>query len=391
MRNKRNYLLGITITGFGDGIQQIALMWYIFHLTGEAASIGLMIAIYYLPSMLLTPFLSVYIDHHDSKNIVVATDALRFLFVFVMAVLIFFHVESAVLFYLMQFILAICYTIYKPASQSFIKESFSNQDIPLVIANSSSLSEAAALAGMAVSGVLLVNLSISASFFINSLTFLVAAILYFFIKRVRPKQWRGGKVHYIPELVAGWKFINQKAGMKFLLFLSIINSISIQMTTTLMLPLAHQFHGGSALYSSFEMAFSIGGIVSGLVVTYFLKKLKRKVILVTMAGMMISAFLLYVNDFKIAAVICIFILGLFTMAHLTIVQTLIQLNTTKEYIGRVIGLRTILASFVKMSSALLTGTLISSHGIQNILLAFVVLILLSFLTWGNMKRVEVPV
>jgi len=391
MKNKWNYLLGITITGFGDGIQQIALMWYIFHLTGEAASIGLMIAIYYLPSMLLTPFLSVYVDHHDSKNIVVATDTLRFLFVFIMAGLIFFHVESAVLFYVLQFILAICYTIYKPASQSFIKESFSDRDIPFVIAKSSSLSEAATLAGMAASGVFLVKLSISTSFFINSLTFLVAAILYFFIKRVRPKQLHGGKVRYIPELVAGWNFINRRAGMKFLLFLSILNSVSIQMTTTLMLPLAHQFHGGSGLYSSFEMAFSIGGIVAGLVVTYFLKKLKQRVILVTMAGMMISAFLLYVNDFKIAAVICIFILGLFTMAHLTIVQTLIQLNTTKEYIGRVIGLRTILASFVKISSALLTGTLISHIGINNILLAFVVLILLSFLTWGNMKRVEVPV
>ncbi|KQL52642.1 hypothetical protein AN964_03255 [Heyndrickxia shackletonii] len=391
MKNKITYLLGITITGFGDGIQQIALMWYIFHLTGEAASIGLMIAIYYLPSMILTPFLSVYVDHRDSKNIVVVTDGLRFLFVFVMAGLIFFHVESAVLFYVLQFILAICYTIYKPASQSFIKEAFADKDIPFVISKSSSLSEAAGLAGMAVSGMFLVKLSISTSFFINSLTFLVAAILYFFIKRVRPKQRKTAKVRYIPELIAGWNFINYQAGMKFLLFLSILNSISIQMTTTLMLPLANQFHGGSGLYSSFEMAFSIGGIAAGLIVTFFLKKLKQKVIVVTMVGMMISAFLLYLNDFRIVAVICIFILGLFTMSHLTIVQTLIQLNTTKEYIGRVIGLRTILASFVKISSALLTGTLISHIGIQNILLAFVVLILMSFLTWGNMKRVQVPV
>ncbi|MEH6980352.1 MFS transporter, partial [Bacillus pseudomycoides] len=73
------------------------------------------------------------------------------------------------------------------------------------------------------------------------------------------------------------------------------------------------------------------------------------------------------NDYKTKAVICIFIMGLFTMSHLIIVQTLIQLNTTIEYIGRVIGLRTILASFVKISSALLTGILITHMGVNNIL------------------------
>ncbi|MBS4174383.1 MFS transporter [Bacillus sp. FJAT-49736] len=391
MRNKVNYLLGITITGFGDGIQQIALMWYIFHLTGEAASIGLMIAIYYLPSMLLTPFLSVYVDHRDSKNIVVATDLLRFLLVFIMAGLIVFKVESAALFYILQFALAICYTIYKPASQSFVKEAFLDKDIPFVISKASSFSEAATLVGMGASGVFLVQLSLATSFFINSATFLAAAILYFLIKRVRPKITKEGKIKYFSEIVEGWNFIDRQAGMKFLLFLSILNSISIQMTTTLMLPLAKQFHGASGLYSSFEMAFSIGGIVAGLIVTYFLRKLKQRVILITMAGMMVSALLLYWNDFKIAAVICIFILGLFTMSHLIIVQTLIQLNTTKEYIGRVIGLRTILASFVKISSALLTGTLISQIGINNILLAFAVLILLSFFTLGNLKKVSVPI
>ncbi|MGH1143509.1 hypothetical protein [Bacillus pseudomycoides] len=82
MSNKLKYLLGISITGFGDGIQQIALLWYIFHLTGQSTSIGLMIAIYYIPSVILTPFVSVYVDHHDSKNIVVLTDSIRFVLVF---------------------------------------------------------------------------------------------------------------------------------------------------------------------------------------------------------------------------------------------------------------------------------------------------------------------
>lgn len=58
------------------------------------------------------------------------------------------------------------------------------------------------------------------------------------------------------------------------------------------------------------------------------------------------------------------------MLHLIIVQTLIQFNTSTEYIGRVIGLRTILESFIKISSALSTGILITCIGVNNIFLLF---------------------
>ena len=56
VKNKIPYLLGSMISNFGDGIQQIAIMWYIYHLTGDVLSIGYMIAIYYFPSILLTLF-----------------------------------------------------------------------------------------------------------------------------------------------------------------------------------------------------------------------------------------------------------------------------------------------------------------------------------------------
>ncbi|MFJ8526427.1 MFS transporter [Bacillus sp. NPDC094106] len=386
MSNKLKYLLGVSITGFGDGIQQIALLWYVFHLTGQATSIGLMIAIYYIPSIILTPFVSVYVDHHDSKNIVVLTDSIRFVLVLIMAILIFIKFESVFIFYIMQFLLAVCYTVYKPASSAFIKEAFCNHDIPFVISKASSLNEAALLVGTGISGLFLVKFSLATSFFINSVTFLVAAIFFSSIKRMNPKKIKNTRISYLAELISGWRFINQTEGMKYLLFLSILNSISIQMTTTLLLPLAEQFEGGSGLYSIFEIAFSVGGIIAGLIAIYFLKKFKHKVIFITMMGMATSSFLLYLNDYKTTAVICIFIMGLFTMSHLIIVQTLIQLNTTTEYIGRVIGLRTILASFVKISSALSTGILITHMGVNNILLLFSILILASFITIGNIKK-----
>lgn len=65
---------------------------------------------------------------------------------------------------------------------------------------------------------------------------------------------------------------------------------------------------------------------------------------------------------------------------------LISKLASDKKVGRVIGLRTILASFVKISSALLTGILITRMGVNNTLLLFSILILASFITIGNMKK-----
>ncbi|MEH7436503.1 MFS transporter [Neobacillus drentensis] len=388
--NKLPYLLGSMISNFGDGIQQIAIMWYIYHLTGEVLSIGVMIAIYYLPSILFTPFVSVYVDHHQSKRIVVLTDIFRFIIVLTMSILIFLQFESTLFIYFLQFLLAVCYTIYKPAEQSFIKESFLDKDIPFVISKSSSLNDGALIVGSAVSGVLLIKLSLSLSFFINSLTFLLAAILYYLVKQINAKQKKQNKIQYFSELLSGWEFIKNRDGMRYLLFLSILNSISIQMTTTILLPLANLFKGGSGLYSVLDISFAVGGILAGIIVTSFVKRYKQWSIVFTMVGMASTAVLLHFNSFKTTAAILVFVLGLFTMSHLIVTQTLIQLNSTKEYIGRVVGLRTILASIVKITSALTTGILISKIGVSHIFLLFSLIIFASCFTLKGLKKVNVP-
>jgi MFS family permease len=389
MRNKTLYLLGSAASNFGDGIQQIAITWYIYHLTGEALSIGFIIGIYYLPSILLTPLVSVYVDYHSSKNIVITTDFCRFFIVLGMSILIIIKIESVAILYILQFLLAVCYTFYKPAEQSFIKESFSNREIPFIISKSSSINETALLAGSAISGLLLIKISLFTCFLLNSLTFFAAGFSYIFIKRINKNFDIYKKIAYLRELISGWSYIKQKNGLKYLLFLSILNSLSIQMTTTILLPLATELRGGSGLYSLFDLSFSIGGIISGFIVTFFLKKWKQKVLIITMVGMAVSSLSLYFHQSAITTAIFISILGLFTMSHLVITQTAIQLNTPKTFIGRVIGLRTILASVVKITSAVGTGALISKIGIHNVFLFFTCILGICFFTLKNLGKISI--
>ncbi|MDG4656934.1 MFS transporter [Ectobacillus antri] len=390
MKNKLYYLMGFGISGFGDGIQQIAIMWYVYHLTSEPFSIGFMIAIYYVPSIFLTPFVSVYVDHRNSKQIVVIMDFIRFFIVGILAISIYYEIRSASVIYMLQFLLAVCYTIYKPASQSFIKEAFSQYDIPFIVSKSAALGEAALITGSGFSGILLIHVSMPLCFLLNAITFLCASILYAQVVLCYAKQTTSVPISYSSSLKEGLLYVHHTRGMKYLLFLSILNSISIQMTTTLLLPLVKEQGGGSDLYALLDISFAVGGILAGITVTFFLNRFRHRAIVFTMSGMMLTSLLLAVTQYLFLIPIFIFALGLFTMSHLIATQTLIQLSASKEYIGRVVGIRTILASSIKIGAALATGFLVSHIGVYHLFLSFSMIMLFSFFTLRYMKHVSIP-
>ncbi|MBK3494155.1 MFS transporter [Viridibacillus sp. YIM B01967] len=393
MKNESLYLWSIFCSNFGEGIRQVTMIWLVYRLTGSAASIGLLLALYYLPSMLITPFASVYVDYHEAKKLVLIIEVCFAAILFIMALSMYFQWQSFLLYCALQLCLAFCYSVYKPASQSFIKETFSNQDIPNVLGKSTSLSELALILGIGAAGLLFINLSLTLCFIINALLFCLSSVLIFFMKTMDglPKQEKVS-FHYFEEIKSGLQYVRETNGLSYLLLLSVINSISIQMATTLFLPLAETFDGGSKLYAAFEITFAVGGITAGLVVVQLLKNYKHKVVYMTMFGMTSSSLCLSISSSPFLFFFCIFILGLSTMAHLASIQTLIQLYTEKKVIGRVMGVRTILASLVKVASALSTGVLIGVLGTGGVLISFsiLVLVVLSF-TLKNISLLKVEI
>ncbi|MFC4617719.1 MFS transporter [Camelliibacillus cellulosilyticus] len=389
MLKKINYLTGAAISNFGDGCQQIAMTWYIYHLTGNAFSIGLMIAIYYVPSIVLTPFLSVLVDARDAKWLTIATDVGRFVFIGLMTVLIFLGVDSVFLLYIMQGFLAVCYTIYKPASQSFIKEAFKSKDLAFVMSKSSSFNELANIVGVGIAGALIAAAPAVYCFLINDLSFLFPIFLFALVKRAQKKAAPQGKLLFFSKLKEGFAFIRTEKDMPYLFYLSILNSVALQMSATMLLPLAQKLGGESQLYATFEMAFSIGGILSGLMLTILLLKWRGRLLIFTMVGMAILSVLIGVVPYKYVQVFLLFLFGFFTFSHMVATQTIIQLRTPIELIGRVIGFRTIIASLVKITSALSTGFLIERLEISNILFLFALIIFLSLLSFKKAKSVEV--
>lgn len=390
-RNKRLYMLGTGSSSFGDGMQTVAASWFILKLTGSPLAIGVMIAVTYLPPLLFAPFAGVFSDSKDAKRMATIVDVLRFIIVGLMALLFVMDFFSVWVFYVLQFMLAVANMFFKPASQILVKEAFTDEQIVDVLSKSSSINMTTSLIGSGFGGWMATVLAPSYSFFINALTFLLSALCNCYLYRIQRRSITITKKDFLLGLKEGWYFIVGKAGMLYMLFLSIISSFSLQMTNTLLAPYVDKYLEGSSIwYAILDIAFTIGGVLSGTMVSTALHRYGPRVVIVSMIGMGALSALAGFRESFIQVVLSMFGLGFFTMFHLITMQTLIQVNTPKEILGSVVGLRSIVASLTKISASLGAGFALSHMDIKYVYWGFTVIILMILLTSSKVKTIPIP-
>src|SRR3990167_279409 len=86
-RNFRCYFIGHAISTLGTWIQQVALAWLVYRLTGSVALLGLTTCMALLPQLLVGPFAGAWIDRHDKRRLLILVESLLGLQALVLALL----------------------------------------------------------------------------------------------------------------------------------------------------------------------------------------------------------------------------------------------------------------------------------------------------------------
>ena len=77
------------ISMIGSGMNSAAVIWYILQATHSEVSLGMLIALQTLPSMLLLPFTGVLIDREDRRHLMMWLDGARGVIILLVAMLVF--------------------------------------------------------------------------------------------------------------------------------------------------------------------------------------------------------------------------------------------------------------------------------------------------------------
>lgn len=174
-RDFRLLWLGQVISQLGDWFDTIAIFTLVLRLTGSGRAVGLVLVARFLPSVVLGPLSGVLADRFNRRHIMIASDAVRA--VVVLGFLFVRRPEHLPLLYALTILQLAFSAFFEPARSAAVPSVVRERD--LVTANTiSSVTWSAMLTlGAAIGGPVTEWFGTDAAFVIDSLTYVVSALL----------------------------------------------------------------------------------------------------------------------------------------------------------------------------------------------------------------------
>ena len=171
--NFRLYFAGQAISILGSWIQQVALSWLVYRLTGSAALLGITAFCGLIPQLVVGPFAGAFIDRQDKKRGLILVQSLMALQAFVLAGLTWLDWINTPFIVVMALLLGVLSSFDAPLRQSLIGTFVGHRDdLPNALALNAMLFNAGRFVGPPIAGLLLGLTSEAACFALNGFSFL---------------------------------------------------------------------------------------------------------------------------------------------------------------------------------------------------------------------------
>ncbi len=203
----------------GEGLNKVALLWFVYTLTGSALKMTIVGLIQTIPPLLFGPMIGVYLDRLPKKTVMIWVDMIRTIMTFLIPALYALDLLSLGGLYVLIFLTSIVSTIFGPALVSAVPRLVRPAELMTANALIQGTNNIGLLLGPAISGVLIAIMGAENVLYVNSATFLVSA---FCLMPMRLHEtWRsaadGGPVSVLEDLKVGFRFVFGSQSVIFLL------------------------------------------------------------------------------------------------------------------------------------------------------------------------------
>ena len=176
-RNFRLYFIGQCISLTGSWIQQVAMGWLVYRLTGSVALLGIIVFLSQAPTFIITPLVSSLIDRISQKKILVFTQVFFLIHALCLTILTlgkFLNAENVWIVLVLSLFFGIINALDQPTRQAFYISLVPKEMLTNAVALNSAIINGTRLIGPAIGGFLIVLIG-------EGGCFLVDTISYFFV------------------------------------------------------------------------------------------------------------------------------------------------------------------------------------------------------------------
>ena len=206
----------------GEGLSRVALLWFVYELTGSALMMTMIGLLQTIPPLLFGPVIGVYLDRLPKKAVMVWVDLTRTIMTFSIPALYAMGILSIEWLYVLIFLTSIVSTIFGPALVSVVPLLVKKSELVSANALVQGTNNIGTLVGPALSGVGIALIGAQNVLFLNAATFLVSALCLMPIRvpisaqqAVTEIREQAGTV--MQELRAGFSFVFGRQHTVFLL------------------------------------------------------------------------------------------------------------------------------------------------------------------------------
>lgn len=203
---------GQTISQIGDSLNKVALLWFVYELTGSALKMTVVGLLQTLPPLLFGPLIGVYLDRFRKKPVMIVVDLLRTVMILLIPLLHLFGALTLDRLYVLIFATAVVSTIFGPALASAVPLIAPKDRLIAANALMQTTTNVGLLVGPAVSGVGIALMGAQNVLYVDAATFFLSALCIMPIRMCETpvaagaakKGWTDGVVQ---DLLAGFRFV----------------------------------------------------------------------------------------------------------------------------------------------------------------------------------------
>lgn len=268
-RNYRLFFSGQLISMTGSWMQQVAMSWLVYRITGSAAALGMIAFLGQVPVTILSPFAGAVADRYNRKHILYLTQLIPMAIAITIGLLILFNVVEIWHLVVLSIFLGAAAAFDLPARQAFLTDMVGKEHLLNAIALNASVFHGSRVIGPAIAGFIIAGIGEGWCFLWNGISFLAVLLGLYLMRleiRVHPRQ--GSAWQSIQE---GFRYVWQHKETRSLITLVAITSFFSMPYMVLMPILADQVLHGGAKGLGILMGLSGFGSVTGALLLAFRK------------------------------------------------------------------------------------------------------------------------
>lgn len=341
VRNYRLFFFAQLISLTGTWMQVVAQSWLVLTITGSGTALGSVVALQFLPMLIIGPWGGVLADRWSTRKILYITNSFDAVLAFLLGFLVATGVVELWMIYTLALALGLVNAIDTTARKVFVMELVGAKYIKNAVLLNGTLLNSARLVGPAIAGVLIAKVGIPPSFFINGFSF--------FITIIALKYMRSSELLAKPSVAAakgqvraGLRYVRDNSILfQILIMIAIIGTLTLEFQVVFPLFAKFTLNGDAGTYAALTSLLSAGAIAGGLWGAGRKKDVTQMAVVWSAFATGFAVLLLAVAPNLWLALIAVFLVGASVITYTSFSQALLQLRASPEMRGRVMSLWTV--------------------------------------------------